>query len=287
MYINNIGNQILNTDWATLNINTQWIWNFKNGSTTYIQFDPLTTSSNRFKFYGTSTQYLYYNTSNEFGNFDTSTSLKKWYIDLSGNSNFLTINGVTNVGYQSRIKLDQRFINSAISSIDLIQQYIGVAHPDQSLDGASKYMFIRPDVGGDFGMFINNISGPILSSNFSTRTMTSNYNFSFNNSSSQSRVVISSNTTSGDIFSIKITGAGTPKYVFDTGGIFSYQPSTITPNTFTLTGSTGRFDTNDCVISRNTLIGDIPGFWSVRNDSGYPLNNDIGNSWICMLGLEK
>ena len=81
--------------------------------------------------------------------------------------------------YQSKILLDQRFINTTISSLDFSQEYIGFPHPTQisSLSIASKYFYIQPKSDGNFSMYINNIASRVLQSDWTNLVLKTDYNF--------------------------------------------------------------------------------------------------------------
>ena len=66
------------------------------------------------------------------------------------------IKSISYIGYQPSIDLDNRFIDTNNSSLDIISSYIGFVNPQLCLTTASKYMYIKPLSTGDFEMRINN-----------------------------------------------------------------------------------------------------------------------------------
>ena len=96
------------------------------------------------------------------------------FVDLSsnqiiyGNKTFMNdlitkiIKSNTYIGYQPSIYLDNRFIDTNNSSLDIIATYVGFPHPSQTLTTASNYMYIKPLATGDFEMRILNKTKFIL-----------------------------------------------------------------------------------------------------------------------------
>lgn len=95
-------------------------------------------------------------------------------------SGFLNVNNITSSettgSYQTKIALSNEFIDTGNSSLDIIATYIGFGNPQQDLSILSKYMFIKPLSDGNFDIQINNIASKVLSTNWSTLTLTTGFN---------------------------------------------------------------------------------------------------------------
>lgn len=81
--------------------------------------------------------------------------------------------------YRNKIQMSNLFFNESVASMDLVAQYIGFAHPAQTLALTSKYFFINPMTTGDVGFGINNISGYFLYTDWANKRVTSEYTFGF------------------------------------------------------------------------------------------------------------
>ena len=132
-------------------------------------------------------------------------------------SGYLNVNNITSSGttglYQTAIFLSNEFIDINNSSLDIIAQYIGFGNPQQTFTTASKYMYIKPLSTGDFEMLISNITNKILSSDWATTKMSSQFIWNFNNASNITNISLDATTTSGDRLVIYGVASGT-KYLY-------------------------------------------------------------------------
>ena len=127
----------------------------------------------------------------------------------------------TTLTYQNTIYLCNNIINSAIGSIDFKSQYIGFFHPSQlPLSIPSKYFFIKTLTDGNFTFNINNIVSEILSSTFSTLTISTQWIWDFTNGILTNTITPSSGTN------INIKGTGTFKDASNNTGILIDQLAT-------------------------------------------------------------
>jgi hypothetical protein len=97
----------------------------------------------------------------------------------STTTNATTLQAVNTDTYRNKIQMSNLFINASVQSTDIIAQYVGFAHPTQSLSSSSKYFSISPLTNGDVGFGINNISGYFLYTEFASSRVTSEYTFGF------------------------------------------------------------------------------------------------------------
>jgi len=120
-------------------------------------------------------------------------------------------------GVRPFIKLDNRFIDSAISSIDIIATYVGFPHPSQTLTTASKYFYIKPLSTGNFETYINEIPNIILSSDWATTKINSQYIWSINDIVNQNAIILNGLTIgSGNRLEIFGTAGGIRKLYYNT-----------------------------------------------------------------------
>ena len=121
------------------------------------------------------------------------------------------------IGVRPFIKLDNRFIDTGNSSLDIITTYVGFPHPSQTLTTASKYMYIKPLSTGNFEMLISNIANKILSSDWATTKINSQYIWSINNIINQNAIILNGLTTgSGNRLEIFGTAGGVRKLYYNT-----------------------------------------------------------------------
>jgi hypothetical protein len=120
-------------------------------------------------------------------------------------------------GVRPFIKLDNRFIDPDVSSIDIISTYIGFPHPSQTLSTASKYFYIKPLSTGNFQTYINEIPNIILSSDWATTKINSQYIWSINDIVNQNAIILNGLTTgSGNRLEIFGTAGGIRKLYYNT-----------------------------------------------------------------------
>jgi len=184
---------------------------------------------------------------------------------------FLNVNNITSSettgSYPTKIALSNEFIDTDNSSLDIIASYIGFGNPQQTLSILSKYMFIKPLSDGNFEIQINDIASKVFSTNWSTLTLTSDFNLalgsktitttgtidggainangilSLRNTSSLTNILLNPITTSGNRLQIFGITSGTIFLYYNTSnniGVFN----TITgANVWSIDGTTGNFNT--------------------------------------------
>jgi len=111
--------------------------------------------------------------------------------DITASSSVSTnlIKASTYIFYRPAIYFDNRFLNAYSSSLDIVATRIGFAEPTQVLTTASKYMYIKPGSDGNFEIKISNISNIILSSDWATSTINSQYIWNFNTTTGTKRFI--------------------------------------------------------------------------------------------------
>jgi hypothetical protein len=149
----------------------------------------------------------------------------------------------TSGSYTTSINLSNEFIDTGNSSLDIVAQYIGFPNPQQTLTTASKYMYIKPLSTGNFEMIISNITNKILSSDWATTKMASQYIWNFNNASNITNITLDATTTSGDRLIIYGVASGTKYLYYNTSNnIGVYNTSTGT-SVWSIDGTTGNIVT--------------------------------------------
>jgi hypothetical protein len=131
------------------------------------------------------------------------------FVDLSsnqiiyGNKTFMNdlitkiIKSNTYIGYQPSIYLDNRFIDTNNSSLDIIATYVGFPHPSQTLTTASNYMYIKPLATGDFEMRILNKTKFILKTDIALNGIGSQIAWVWLDESNIVHALINPNSTAG------------------------------------------------------------------------------------------
>jgi len=202
MQINNVVGKIIYSDLVNKEINTDWIWKWRNSSgilkasiypTGEINGTSLTiASSGIISTSGTLLAGPITCTSLNSGSGTIQTSGTVSGTTISGTTvsattvsatttNATTFQAVNTNTYRNKIQMSNLFINTGIQSIDFISQYVAFAHPSVSLSTASKYFLINPLTGsaGDVGFAINNISGYFLYTDTVNRRVNTEYTFGF------------------------------------------------------------------------------------------------------------
>ena len=127
----------------------------------------------------------------------------------SFNSNLiLATTGAT----KNSIQMDNKFFNATNGSIDLQAHYVGFPYITQVLDLTSKYMAIRPLSDGNFQIEINNIASKVLHTNWSTLTLTTDFNLALGSKTittngAVSTGAITSSSLNASAGTIQTTGA--------------------------------------------------------------------------------
>ena len=174
--------------------------------------------------------YWYWNNSGEHGYISSNTS--RWNITAAGllttatlavnsASSFLYCNNFQPVyagsTYTNTFKLNTLTSNASVSGISLSSEYIDFIHPTITPTTASKYFFIKTTSDGNAQMYINNISGQVMSIQHSSfgiviRQVVSDYRWVFN---------ALSYTFANQIIAFTIAGTSA-------GAVIMSSPSTVT-----------------------------------------------------------
>ena len=229
-------NNIIPYSGSTINCTQAWNWNnaaFLN--TTYISLNPNTGGSdNRLEIYGGVNKYyyLYFDKNNSLGVYNTFSSVIVWSINQSGNisttgtitcsalnansgtiqtigtisggtitasSSFISdlITASTGTATKNSIMMNNKFFNDTNGSIDLKAHYVGFPYLTQTLDLTSKYMAIIPKSDGNFSMEINNVGSKVFSTNWSTLTLTSDFNLALGSKTISTTGTVSTGAING------------------------------------------------------------------------------------------
>ena len=184
---------------------------------------------------------------------------------------FLNVNNITSSAttgsYPTAIALSNEFIDTGNSSLDIIATYIGFGNPQQTLSTASKYMFIKPLSDGNFEIQINDIASKVFSTNWSTLTLTSDFNLalgsktitttgtieggdinangalSLRNTSSLTNILLNPTTTSGNRLLIYGITSGTKFLYYNTSNNIGVYNTITGANVWSIDGTTGNFNT--------------------------------------------
>jgi hypothetical protein len=127
-----------------------------------------------------SSGYWYFNNSGNFGYITGSGAV--WELQNNGAFTALVVSAAqyqakNTYTYKNAIDMENLYYNTSVASIDFRAQYIGFAHPNQSLTTASKYGAINPSTDGNFSFTINNISGAVLQTDWANLELKTDYNF--------------------------------------------------------------------------------------------------------------
>ena len=101
-------------------------------------------------------------------------------------------------GYQSKIDLDNRFIDSDNSSIDIIGKYIGFPYPLHTLTTDSIYMYIKPLSTGDFEMRLLNVPNTIITTDWSNLRIDTQFIWNWCSTTGIQKGFINPNATGND-----------------------------------------------------------------------------------------
>jgi hypothetical protein len=140
------------------------------------------------------------------------------------------IRPVTSAGFQTSIMMDNRFIDTNVSSLDLRGQYIGISHPSQSLNTSIKMFYIAPATTGNFEIFINNIANKIMSTDWATLSNKTQWRWNFHSTADVLKIFIDPNATGTNPFlstgsgkiacgALSCTGIDTTSGLITTGNI--------------------------------------------------------------------
>jgi hypothetical protein len=156
------------------------------------------TGLNRIKFFSSSTTgdiiqilrvddstflsgYHFFNNSGTFG-YISGGNTKYQMID-AGVIECNTFSAVSTNTYKNKIEMTNEYANPNIGEIDIISQYIAVVHPSNALSSSANYGFFRTFSDGNVDFDINNISGAVWGTNFSSRLFYTDYTFQCQKSS--------------------------------------------------------------------------------------------------------
>lgn len=162
------------------------------------------------------------------------------------------INAKTFIGYKPSIYLDNRFIDTGNSSLDIKATYIGFASPTQTLTTASKYVYIKPLATGDFEIRINNISNKVLVTNWSQLATETQMQSAWYSTAGVLMGFINPNPPAGVSPTMRIMGTSNQYIYYNTGNNFGNYNSTTSVINWEITAS-GNFTTNGSITASNTL----------------------------------
>ena len=215
---------------------------------------------------------------------------------------FLNVNNITSSAttgsYPTAIALSNEFIDTGNSSLDIIATYIGFGNPQQTLSTASKYMFIKPLSDGNFEIQINDIASKVFSTNWSTLTLTSDFNLalgsktitttgtieggdinangalSLRNTSSLTNILLNPTTTSGNRLLIYGITSGTKFLYYNTSNNIGVYNTITGANVWSIDGTTGNFNTIGTLTTN--LISASTGTNSIQMDNRF-FNLSVGS----------
>ena len=215
---------------------------------------------------------------------------------------FLNVNNITSSAttgsYPTAIALSNEFIDTGNSSLDIIATYIGFGNPQQTLSTASKYMYIKPLSTGNFEMLISNIASKVFSTNWSTLTLTSDFNLalgsktittsgtieggdinangalSLRNTSSLTNILLNPTTTSGNRLLIYGITSGTKFLYYNTSNNIGVYNTITGANVWSIDGTTGNFNTIGTLTTN--LISASTGTNSIQMDNRF-FNLSVGS----------
>jgi len=240
MILNNISGVLMSTDWATLINKTQWRWDwYSTGNVLKAFIDPNATGSNPIiSVSGGITGGLITASSISSGSI-TSTGITLNGV-LTANDNIIMLSSkylqtnlirpVTSTGFQTSIMMDNRFINTDVSSLDLRGQYIGISHPFQTLNTSIKMVYIAPATTGNFDIYINNIANKIIATDWGSLSTKTQWKWNFHSTADVLKIFIDPNATGTNPFlstgsgkiacgALSCTGIDTTSGLITTGAI--------------------------------------------------------------------
>jgi hypothetical protein len=163
---------------------------------TNITLDPLNTLRLKINGITGTNSYLFFNNSNTLGFFNTSSGTNTYTITDTGVLNCNSIQTVSNGiiecntfsafttnTYKNKIEMTNLYANPSVGEIDIISQYIGVVNPANTLSTSAKYGFFRTFSDGNTDFDINNISGAVWGTNWSSRLFYTDFTFQCQKSS--------------------------------------------------------------------------------------------------------
>jgi len=119
--------------------------------------------------------YHFFNNSGTFG-YISSGNTKYQMLD-AGVIECNTFSAVSTNTYKNKIEMTNLYANPSIGEIDIISQYIAVVHPSNALSSSAKYGFFRTFTDGNTDFNINNISGAVWGTNWSSRLFYTDFTF--------------------------------------------------------------------------------------------------------------
>jgi len=119
--------------------------------------------------------YHFFNNSGTFG-YISSGNTKYQMLD-AGVIECNTFSAVSTNTYKNKIEMTNVYANPSIGEIDIISQYIAVVHPSNALSSSAKYGFFRTFTDGNTDFNINNISGAVWGTNWSSRLFYTDFTF--------------------------------------------------------------------------------------------------------------
>ena len=230
---------------------------------------------------------------------------------------FLNVNNITSSAttgsYPTAIALSNEFIDTGNSSLDIIATYIGFGNPQQTLSTASKYMFIKPLSDGNFEIQINDIASKVFSTNWSTLTLTSDFNLalgsktitttgtidsgdinangalSLRNTSSLTNILLNPTTTSGNRLLIYGITSGTTFLYYNTSNNIGVYNTITGANVWSIDGTTGNFNTIGTIspasLSATSLLTNS--ISPISPSTTININTTSNFNWLKSAGLNR
>ena len=186
------------------------------------------------------------------------------------------------IGYQTKIDLDNRFIDINNSSIDIIGTYIGFPHPSQTLTTTSKYMYIKPLITGDFEMRLLNVPNTIITTNLVNLSIKSQFSWNWYSTTGVQMAFIDPNAT-GVASLVRFYGTPDQYIYYNASNNFGSYNSSTSTTIWNIT-STGVITCSSLNLSSGSgtlTCGSI----NATNISGTSLNIGSGNSTITSTGV--
>jgi hypothetical protein len=186
------------------------------------------------------------------------------------------------IGYQTKIDLDNRFIDISNSSIDIIGTYVGFPHPSQTLTTTSKYMYIKPLISGDFEMRLLNVPNTVITTNLVNLSIKSQFSWNWYSTTGVQMAFIDPNAT-GVSSIVRFYGTVDQYIYYNASNNFGSYNSLTSTTIWNIT-STGAITGSSLNLSSGSgtlTCGSI----NAKDIIGTSLNIGSGNSTITSTGV--